>query len=61
MKRSSLHVESLKLFLFLPVIYGPDADDDKYSNNDGNALDPIYRWFPGRASLAEVLEEAERK
>ena len=61
MKRFSLRVESLKLFLFLPVIYGTNADDDKYSNNDGNALDPIYRWFPGRASLAEVLEEAERE
>jgi hypothetical protein len=45
----------------MTVIYGPNADDDKDGNKDGDALDPIYRWFPSRASLAEVSEEAEHE
>jgi hypothetical protein len=55
----SLVVQSLELFLFLPVIYGSNSDDDKDSNKDSDALDPIYRGFPFRASRAEVLEEAQ--
>ena len=42
----SLRVKSLKLFLHLPVIYGSDANNNKDSNNDGDALDPIYWWSP---------------
>ena len=57
----SLLVQSLELFLFLPVIYGSDTDDDKDSNKDSDALDPIYRGFPLVESHAEVLEEAERE
>ena len=55
----SLVVQSIELFLFLPVIYGSDSDDDNDSNKDSVALDPIYLGFPFRASRAEVLEEAQ--
>jgi hypothetical protein len=48
----SLLVESLELFLFLPVIYGSDADDNKNSRDDSDALDPVYGVSPsGRVVL----------
>lgn len=41
----SLLVQSLRVeqFLFLPVVYGSDTDDDKDSNKDSDAFDPINR------------------
>lgn len=62
-KDEPIMIRPLKLFVptEMTVIYGPDADDDKDSNKDGDALDPIYWWFPSGASLAEVSEEAEHE
>ena len=62
-KDELIMIRPLKLFVptEMTVIYGPDADDDKVGHKDGDAFDPIYRWFPSRASLAKVPEEAERE
>jgi hypothetical protein len=52
-------IRPLKLFVptEMTVIYGPDADDDKVGHKDGDALAPIYRWFPSRVSLAKVPQK----
>ena len=49
----SLVVQSVELFLFLPVIYGSDSDDDTSGKSPKNlpALNSAYRYLTAILSI----------